>query len=176
MPAANPRLVSLIPNAYLGSTVATPPAAGRIRLNAASARAHSANALTRLFGRIRGLLFADTSDRKALGARGERMAVRRLRRARYRIVARNYQAAGAEIDAIALDGDTLVFVEVKTRLSMAAGAPQESVNRSKRSHLRRAAAIYARTHRMENRPLRFDVVAVTRRQGRWQLEIVKDAF
>jgi putative endonuclease len=104
------------------------------------------------------------------------MGVRRLRREGYRIVARNFRAAGAEIDAIAMDGDTLVFVEVKTRLGITAGAPEESVHGLKQNHIRRAAAIYARTHAMEERPMRFDVVAVSRPDGRWRMEIIKDAF
>ena len=109
--------------------------------------------------------------------RHERLAERpRLRRDGYRIVARNFRAAGAEIDAIAWDGDTLVFVEVKTRIGLGAGLPQESVHGLKQNHIRRAAAIYARAHAMEEQPIRFDVVAVSRPDGRWRLEIIRDAF
>ncbi len=111
-----------------------------------------------------------------MGAKGERIAVRRLRLRGYRILTRNYRAAGAEIDAVGLDGHTLVFIEVKTRLSGTAGAPEESVNRLKQNHIRRAAAIYARAHRMEHRPMRFDVVAISRPKWRWRLDIIKDAF
>ena len=114
--------------------------------------------------------------RAALGAKGERLAIRRLRRDGYRIVARNFRAAGAEIDAIALDGDTLVFVEVKTRTGATAGRPEDSVHGLKQHRIRRAAALFARAHAMEERPTRFDVVAVSRPQGRWRLEIIKDAF
>jgi len=114
--------------------------------------------------------------RAVLGARGERMAVRRLRRDGYRILARNYRGAGAEIDAVAIDRDTLVFVEVKTRLSFAAGRPEDAVNALKQQHLRRAAAVFARYHGMEQWPIRFDVVAISRQDGRWQMELIKDAF
>ena len=54
-------------------------------------------------------------DRIALGRRGERIAERYLRRKGYRILERNFRGAGAEIDLVAMDGETLVFVEVKTR-------------------------------------------------------------
>ncbi len=115
-------------------------------------------------------------DKETLGAQGERLAIRRLRRAGYRIVARNYRAAGAEIDVVAMDGDTLVFVEVKTRTSSGAGRPEESVHGLKQHRIRRAAAIFARNRAMNECPMRFDVVAISRPAGRWQLEIIKDAF
>lgn len=141
-------------------------------------RARSNSTLERLLGLITGWFSKDgpRDSRVALGAKGERMAVRRLRRDGYRIIARNFRAAGAEIDAIAWDGDTLVFVEVKTRLRLGAGSPEESVNWLKQNHIRRAAALYARAHAMEELPMRFDVVAVSRPHGRWRIEIIKDAF
>jgi len=101
--------------------------------------------------------------------------VRRLRSIGYRIVARNFRAAGAEIDIIALDGETLVFIEVKTRLGSAAGRPEDSVHGLKQHRIRRAAEVFARRPGMD-RPMRFDVVAVSRPGMRWRLEIIKDAF
>jgi len=141
-------------------------------------RAQGNSAVRRLLGLIAGWFTngGPRDGRAALGAKGERLAVRRLRRNGYRIVARNFRAAGAEIDAIAWDGDTLVFVEVKTRIGLGAGSPEESVHGLKQNHIRRAAALFARAHAMEERPMRFDVVAVSRPDGRWRLEIIKDAF
>lgn len=162
--------------------MATQRTGGRIRgSDAVRNREQSGSALTRLLarvGQLTGLFKGPARDRRAaLGAKGERMAVRRLRRHGYRIVARNFRAAGAEIDAIAMDGDTLVFIEVKTRASFSAGSPQESVHGLKQNHIRRAAELFARSHAMEQRPIRFDVVAVSRAQGRrWDVEIIKDAF
>jgi putative endonuclease len=129
-------------------------------------------------GGIKGFLDGDFRRRtgRALGDHGERLAARRLRRDGYRIVERNFRAAGAEIDVVALDGDTLVFIEVKTRLGSGAGRPEDSVHALKQHRIRRAAAIFARTRAMEECPMRFDVVAVSRQQGRWRLEIIKDAF
>lgn len=111
-----------------------------------------------------------------LGQRGERVAARYLRRRGYRIVTRNFRAAGAEIDLVALDGPTLVFIEVKTRLAASAGAPEEAVGRRKQERLRRAAQIYGARHRAEDRPMRFDVVAISGEGRRRRVELFKDAF
>jgi len=129
------------------------------------------------FGGINSFLDGNSRrERETLGAKGERLAIRRLRREGYRVVARNYRAAGAEIDVVAMDGDTLVFVEVKTRTGSGAGRPEESVHGLKQHRIRRAAAIFASNRAMNERPMRFDVVAISRAAGRWQLEIIKDAF
>ena len=136
--------------------------------------------LTRIVARLGGAkgLF-DGDSRRArivLGAHGERLAVRRMRRDGYRIIARNFRAAGAEVDVIAMDRDTLVFVEVKTRAGVGAGRPEESVHGLKQHRIRRAAAAFAHARGMDNHPMRFDVVAISRPGRRWQVEIIKDAF
>jgi putative endonuclease len=116
-------------------------------------------------------------DRIALGRRGERIAERHLRRKGYRILERNFRGAGAEIDLVAMDGETLVFVEVKTRRTTATGTPQEAVNAHKQRHLRRAGEVYALSHRAHDRPMRFDVVAIVEDGGgHRRLELLKDAF
>ena len=68
-----------------------------------------------------------------LGRRGEGIAARYLRRCGYRILERNFRAAGAEIDLVAADRETLVFVEVKARSSGALGTPAEAVDARKPS-------------------------------------------
>jgi putative endonuclease len=76
-----------------------------------------------------------------------------------------------------MDGDTLVFVEVKTRRTAETGMPQEAVNSYKQRHLRRAGEVYAQGHRAHDRPMRFDVVAILEDGGgRRHLELLKDAF
>jgi putative endonuclease len=114
--------------------------------------------------------------RQRLGRRGERMAGRYLRRRGYRIVARNVRAAGAEIDLVAMDGETLVFVEVKMRRHLGAGAPEEAVDARKQQHLRRAAAAFAARMRADARPMRFDIVAISAAAGKPRIELFKDAF
>src|SRR5271163_950312 len=111
-----------------------------------------------------------------LGRRGERAAEKYLRRNGYRIVARNFRAAGAEIDIVAMDGDTLVFVEVKTRRSREAGAPEEAVDERKQKQIRRAAEIFATRYRADEVTMRFDVIAVDASGDRLEIELLRNAF
>jgi putative endonuclease len=115
-------------------------------------------------------------DRIALGRRGERIAERHLKRKGYRILERNFRGAGAEIDLVAMDGETLVFVEVKTRRTAQTGTPEEAVNSYKQRHLRRAGEVYALRHRAHGRPMRFDVIAILEDAAGRHLELLKDAF
>src|SRR5207253_2161144 len=101
------------------------------------------------------------SSTDRLGDRGEWAARRFLKRQGYDVVTKNFRASGAEIDIIALDGPTLVFVEVKTRASFVAGRPEEAVDDVKQSHIRRAAEIFAARYKATNRPQRFDIVAIS---------------
>lgn len=120
----------------------------------------------------------ETSRRSGvpLGRDGERAAARHLRRSGYRVVARNFRAAGAEIDLIATEGDTIVFVEVKTRLGTANGRPEEAVDDRKQAQIRRAAEIYLSRYRARERPVRFDIVAITGRGFGRRVELFRDAF
>ncbi|HUY39893.1 MAG TPA: YraN family protein [Candidatus Binataceae bacterium] len=114
--------------------------------------------------------------RYRFGRRGEQIAERHLRRLGYRIVARNYRAAGAEIDIIAMDGETIVFVEVKRRTGTAAGTPQEAVTLVKQDQIRRAAEAFVEHYRAAERDARFDVVAIVEADGSRRLQHLKDAF
>lgn len=101
----------------------------------------------------------------ALGRRGERVAVKSLRRAGYRILARRWRSPrGEEVDVVALDGATWVLVEVKATAS-AGAAPADRVDHRKRERLRAAAATLRRIHPGAPRPMRIDVVEV-RFEGR----------
>ncbi|HEY9156676.1 YraN family protein [Candidatus Binatus sp.] len=112
----------------------------------------------------------------ALGRRGEHAAEKHLRRNGYRIVARNFRAAGAEIDLVAIDGETLVFVEVKTRRSRAAGAPEEAVDERKQKRMRRAAEAFATRYRADEIEMRFDIIAVDASGKRLEIELLRNAF
>jgi putative endonuclease len=116
------------------------------------------------------------APRHSFGRRSERLAERHLRWRGYRILARNFRAAGAEIDLVALDGETLVFVEVKARRSTVAGAPAEAVDERKQRRLRRAAAIFTARRRADGRPMRFDVVAISGEGRSRTLEHLRNAF
>lgn len=111
-----------------------------------------------------------------LGRAGERAAEKYLKRNGYRIVARNFRAAGAEIDLVAMDGDTLVFVEVKTRRSRIAGAPEEAVDERKQLRMRRAAEAFLVQYRAGDKDLRFDIVAVDAAGKRLGIELLRNAF
>jgi putative endonuclease len=97
---------------------------------------------------------------KALGNRGERRAARYLRSLGYTIIARQHTNRYGEVDIIARDGDCLVFVEVKTRKSVAAGHPAEAVDRAKQSQLTRVALAYLKQHGLLEARSRFDVIAL----------------
>lgn len=115
-------------------------------------------------------------ERQVLGAEGERAAEKLLRRSRYAILERNYRCPVGEVDLIALDGTTLVFVEVKTRTQPGFGTPLEAVNRRKQRQILRAAQYYLTQNRLHERDVRFDVVAVWRDKGTLRCEVVKNAF
>lgn len=113
-----------------------------------------------------------------LGRRGERATEKFLRRARrYRLVVRNYVCPAGEIDLIFLDGDTLVFVEVKTRRPSEASDPEDAVGARKRVQMERAARYFLMKYRAQDRAARFDVVAVTwPPRGKPQIEHFPNAF
>lgn len=101
--------------------------------------------------------------RASVGMRGERLAAAYLRKANYRILARNLRVHKAEIDilAIAPDGRTLVIAEVKTVEHAVAARPAVlRVDAHKQKMLTQAAVIVARKYRLQDRPLRFDVLTV----------------
>ncbi len=103
------------------------------------------------------------------------MAARHLRLHGYRIIARNFRAAGAEIDVIAMDGDTLVFVEVKARRGTSSGTPEAAVDDRKQMRIRRAAEVFT-SQKAAGVAIRFDVVAISGDGRKRKLEILRNAF
>jgi putative endonuclease len=99
------------------------------------------------------------------GNRGERLAAKTLKAKGYRIVARNCRSRWGEIDLIAMDGDTLVFVEVKTRSHAETGRPEEAVTLTKQRQISRAATAWLHKHRLDSHRCRFDVIAIVWRVG-----------
>lgn len=114
--------------------------------------------------------------RKALGGAGERAAERLLRESGYVILERNFRCAFGEIDLIALDGDTVVFVEVKTRAQPGFGSPFDAVNPRKQRQIVRVAECYVARHQLEARNARFDVVGVWREGRGFVCELIRNAF
>lgn len=119
--------------------------------------------------------------RRALGETGERRAYFHLRRLGYVIVARQWRAPNldGELDLIAWHGDTLCFIEVKTRAARDRYAPEKLVHGDKRRALRRMARAYVRGLYSDGDPLpamRGDVVTVLRLRQEWRVEVQPDAF
>ncbi len=98
--------------------------------------------------------------RRRLGAFGERLAAVHLEAKGYRIRARNYRCPEGEIDIVAQDGETLVFVEVRTRRGDALGGPAESITAAKESRLVAVATAYVQALPEPPADQRIDVVAV----------------
>ncbi len=98
----------------------------------------------------------------ALGRRGEDLAHRYLRSAGFVILARNYRPGGgeAEVDIVARDGDTVVFVEVKSRSSADFGSPDRAIDKQKQKHITQAARAYAARAGLEWNQVRFDTVSI----------------
>lgn len=119
--------------------------------------------------------------RRALGQRGEEMAESFLRQIGYDIRERNVRSRRGEIDLIAVDGNTLVFVEVRTRASQSFGTAAESVTWRKRRKLRELAIAYLQNAAHPVPAFRFDVIAIYCPAG-WEsgreasIEHIKHAF
>jgi len=110
-----------------------------------------------------------------LGTRGEGLAVKHLKNKGYRIIKRNFKTPSGEIDIIAQDGDTLVFVEVKARTGESFGRPEEAVGPRKQKKIRTIAQQYLFSQKKE-RAARFDIVSVLIRDGREEVRHLIDAF
>lgn len=99
--------------------------------------------------------------RQRRGQQGEQLAAAYLERQGYRIQHRNFRCRQGEIDLVAWDGATLVFVEVKTKSHGAYGVPQAMVDRRKQATITQVAMAYIQRHRIRDTAVRFDVVAIT---------------
>ncbi len=125
---------------------------------------------------FKSLIGKNESPRDALGDRGENVAGRYLRNQGYKIIVRNFRCELGEIDIIARDGKTLVFVEVKTR-AYDDPTPEEQVNIEKQHQITKAAKLYLSRYGVPQPPARFDVVAIIWPNGREpQIRHTTDAF
>jgi len=112
------------------------------------------------------------SGRQRLGAVGETLAVRHYERNGFEVLARNWRCRSGELDLVVARGSLIVFVEVKSRSSLAFGHPAEAVTAAKQQRLRRLALQWLQQTGLRATELRFDVVAIT--GGR--LEVFAAAF
>ncbi|HEU4767976.1 MAG TPA: YraN family protein [Pyrinomonadaceae bacterium] len=120
-----------------------------------------------------------------LGKLGEAYAAAYLEQLGFRLVAANFTlpvgrnlrglVVNAEIDIIAYDGETLCFVEVKTRASDSFAPPEVNVDRRKRRQVARAARAYRRMFELDDQPYRYDVVAVVLPPGATpQIDLIRN--
>ena len=112
------------------------------------------------------------------GEHGEKVAARFLRSQGYKVLYRNFKArGGGEIDLVCRDGETLVFVEVKTRRDAEFGRPIEAVDREKQSRVSRGGLAWLRLLDNPDVVFRFDVVEVfSPDEGRSNCELIQNAF
>ena len=114
--------------------------------------------------------------RQTLGKIGEDLACRELERRGYAIVARRYRLRGGELDIIARDGPTIVFVEVKAREGRQFGGAVDAVTGLKRRRMALLALDYLARHRLAGCSCRFDVVSIQLENGRPTIEVFQNAF
>ena len=141
-------------------------------------KARLVRAIAAVSVRLRRQLMRGTTPHLARGATGEKLACRYLRRHGFKILYRNFRGrSGGEIDIVCRDGDTLVFVEVKTRSREDFGRPFEAVTREQQQRISRGALAWLRMLDNPDILFRFDVVEVMIRDGRRpRIELIRNAF
>jgi putative endonuclease len=128
--------------------------------------------------RWRSRFFPSKANHLRLGARGEKLAARFLRRQGFKILYRNFRGRqGGEIDLVCRDRDTLVFVEVKTRTREDFGRPLEAVGRQKQRRISLGGLAWLRLLGDPDIVFRFDVVEVVMGEGTPpRMELIRNAF
>jgi putative endonuclease len=117
-----------------------------------------------------------TQERLELVRYGEDLAYKKIKRLGYKKIIRNYRCSLGEMDLIARDGDTLVFIEIKTRRRRPTGYAKEAVDERKKRQLSKVALSYMKANECGETRARFDVIAISIREGKPQIEVVKNAF
>jgi putative endonuclease len=116
------------------------------------------------------------NKKQKLGEQGEAIAVGQLKKAGYKIIETNYRTKLGEIDIIAKDKDTIVFVEVKARRSVHFGSPKWAVTPKKQKKISIVALAYLKSTHQGTAKARFDVVTVLLNRDKPRIEIIKNAF
>ena len=112
-----------------------------------------------------------------IGNHGEELAAAFLERNGFTIVERNFRCKGGEVDIVARDGKTLVFVEVKSRKTLSYGVPQLAVTPFKQRQISKAALTWLAKNHQHDKPARFDVIAILLSSDyQHQIEHIKNAF
>ena len=117
-----------------------------------------------------------TRERQEFGKEGEDIAVDELERRGYEILARRYRTRYGEIDIVASDEGTIVFIEVKARATAEFGTAAEAVTAQKQRRLASMATDYLARNHLVDRPCRFDVVAIDGLGGSMEITVYAGAF
>ena len=112
-------------------------------------------------------------NKRKFGIIGEKIAQKYLKNNGYKIIENNYYTRNGEIDIIANKEKYMVFVEVKTRTNEKYGKPSEAVNKTKKLHMRRSAAIFLRENNFSKFIIRFDVIEVYMINGKCKINHIK---
>ena len=115
-------------------------------------------------------------DKITTGKEGERIAADFLKKNGYRICETNFRCPIGEIDIIARDKNTLVFIEVKTRKSEELGYPEEAVGIKKQRKMSQLALWYLQQKKVADTDARFDVIAITLLPQGEEIKLIKNAF
>jgi len=116
-------------------------------------------------------------ENAGVGSHGEELAAAFLQRSGLKIIARNFRCKGGEVDIVAKDGDTFIFIEVKTRKTLAYGPPQLAVTPFKQRQISKAALTWLSRNRLHDHPARFDVIAIVLEDSyRHRIEHIRNAF
>jgi len=112
-----------------------------------------------------------------LGKAGEEVALKYLKRKKFKIIKKGFRLYKGEIDVIAYDRKTLVFIEVKTRRSRSFGLPEESVTTAKQRQIKKIAQGFMAFNNLENVECRFDVISlILKKNDGYFIRHFKDAF
>lgn len=117
-----------------------------------------------------------TRERLELGQWGEALALKKIKRLGYKCIVRNYRCPLGEVDIIAKDGKTLVFVEIKTRRMKSLGYAKEAITERKKRQLSKVALAYMKANECFHMKSRFDVVAINLIRGKSEIEVIRNAF
>lgn len=114
--------------------------------------------------------------KKLVGNKGESIAEDYLKRKGYKIIRKNYRCRFGEVDIIARDNDTIVFIEVRTKQNDNFGSPQDSITPAKIEKISKTSLSFIQEKKLTGFSYRFDFIAITFPQGKPNIEHIENAF
>ncbi len=117
-----------------------------------------------------------TRQRLELGKEGEDLALKKVESLGYKCIARNYRCSLGELDLVARDGETLVFIEIKTRKGKSLDYAKEAVHARKQRQMSKVALAYMKKYGCEDARARFDVVVIHQKGLDREIEVIRNAF